>query len=204
MAVRVDLAVLHAEEYAPARTPRVVTVGPARFLSLGGSGEPGGPAFQQQVRDLHRVAAVLRGRIRRARGKDFKLPPVEALWWEEGEIQDAGGSAPGQASWKLLLRMPSFVRPRDLPGAVEALADAEVATRSAAVRLEDLKEGRCVQALHVGPWGERQDTLERMRRAAAELDLAFHGRRHEVYFSDPRRVPPERTRTLLRMPVRAR
>ncbi len=202
MPVRIDLVELHAEEYAAARAPRVVTAGPARFLSLAGRGEPGGPLFQQQVRYLHRTAAVLRGRIRRGRGKDFKLPPVEALWWEDG----GRGAPPDEttaANWKLLLRMPSFVRPRDLSGAIEALHDPEAAGRVGAVRLEDLKEGRCVQALHVGPWSERGDTLARMRRAAADLDLAFHGRRHEVYLSDPRRVAPDRARTLLRMPVRA-
>jgi hypothetical protein len=28
------------------------------------------------------------------------------------------------------------------------------------------------------------------------------GRHHEIYLSDPRRVPPDRLRTILRMPVR--
>ena len=37
---------------------------------------------------------------------------------------------------------------------------------------------------------------------AAEQGLELHGRHHEIYLSDPRRVPPERLKTILRHPVR--
>jgi hypothetical protein len=37
---------------------------------------------------------------------------------------------------------------------------------------------------------------------AAQQGLAFHGLHHEIYLSDPRRVPPERLRTILRHPVK--
>jgi len=31
-----------------------------------------------------------------------------------------------------------------------------------------------------------------------------HGRHHEIYLSDARRVPPEKLKTILRMPVKKR
>jgi hypothetical protein len=34
--------------------------------------------------------------------------------------------------------------------------------------------------------------------------LTFHGAHHEIYLSDPRRVAPERMKTILRHPVRAK
>ena len=36
---------------------------------------------------------------------------------------------------------------------------------------------------------------------AAEQGLVFRGHHHEIYLSDPRRVPPERLKTILRHPV---
>ena len=39
-------------------------------------------------------------------------------------------------------------------------------------------------------------------KVAAAEGLAFHGHHHEIYLSDPRRVAPERPRTILRHPVR--
>ena len=70
-----------------------------------------------------------------------------------------------------------------------------------AVRLEILKEGRCVQVLHTGPYSEEGPTVERMREFAAANGLSFHGLHHEIYLSDPRRTAPEKLRTILRCPV---
>jgi hypothetical protein len=36
---------------------------------------------------------------------------------------------------------------------------------------------------------------------AEKQQLQFAGRHHEIYLSDPRRVPPERLKTILRHPV---
>ena len=40
-----------------------------------------------------------------------------------------------------------------------------------------------------------------METFAGEQDMEFNGRHHEIYLSDPRRVPPERLKTILRHPV---
>ena len=40
-----------------------------------------------------------------------------------------------------------------------------------------------------------------MRTFAAQLKRKFTGRHHEIYLSDPRRVKPEKLRTILRQPV---
>jgi len=70
------------------------------------------------------------------------------------------------------------------------------------VRLEKLSEGRCVQMLHVGPYATEEETIAQMLAFAAQQSLSFHGLHHEIYLSDPRRVPPQRLRTILRHPVR--
>ena len=42
------------------------------------------------------------------------------------------------------------------------------------------------------------------RKFAGQKDLEFHDRHHDTYLSDPRRIPPERLKTILRHPVRKR
>jgi hypothetical protein len=56
----------------------------------------------------------------------------------------------------------------------------------------------------VGPFGNVAATVDRLRRAAAEQDLAVRGRLHEVWLSDPARTPAERRRTVVRLSVRPR
>jgi hypothetical protein len=198
---KVDVVARHRDEYVATRAPQIVTTGPGRYLSIPGRGEPGGALFQTHVGALYGMAWSIKMALK-ARGKDFRIPPLEGLWWpaSEGAAREGPGS---EWNWKLLMRVPNFVRKRDLEPAVRALEAKGRAGAAGEVRIEELREGRCVQALHVGPYATEPETLDRMRRVAADLGLAFRGRHHEIYLSDPRRVAPERIRTILRMPVRA-
>ena len=56
--------------------------------------------------------------------------------------------------------------------------------------------------LHVGPYEQERRTIDRMLAWATDQGWQPAGRHHEIYLSDPRRVPPDRLRTILRMPVR--
>lgn len=197
---KVDVFARHRNEYAATRTPQIVTTGPGRYLSIQGRGEPGGALFRDQLGALHGMAWTLKTAMK-ARGKDFKIPPLEGLWWPADE--DGPRDCSVEWNWKLLMRVPNFVKGRALEPAALTLEAKGRAAGAREVRLEELREGRCVQALHVGPYATEPKTIDRMRRAAADLGLAFHGRHHEIYLSDPRRVAPERLRTILRMPVRA-
>ena len=70
------------------------------------------------------------------------------------------------------------------------------------VQLERLAEGDCVQMLHVGPYENEGLSFRQMEAFARDQGLVFHGRPHEIYLSDPRRVAPEKLKTILRHPVR--
>ncbi|RPJ34349.1 MAG: hypothetical protein EHM35_09875, partial [Planctomycetaceae bacterium] len=82
-----------------------------------------------------------------------------------------------------------------------ALTEKGKASSANQVKLESSAEGPCVQALHIGPYDRECDTIARMRTLAAEQGLEFHDCHHEIYLSDPRRVAPEKLKTILRIPV---
>lgn len=69
-------------------------------------------------------------------------------------------------------------------------------------------EGLCVQCMHVGSYDAEPETLEQMDTFAweqgYETDFTGHRRHHEIYLSDPRRTAPEKLKTVLRHPVRAK
>ncbi len=198
MSARVDLVALHAAEYAAGRAPRVVPTAPARYLSLDGEGDVQGDGFLEQARTLSLLLRDLRARVRQETGKDFRVPPLEVLLGAPRASRvefHAGRPLP----WKLLLRVPAFVRTSDLA----ALGAGEGGGPGSA-RIEELREGRCIQALHVGPLAGVPGTVDRLRRAAADLDLVVRGRLHATWLSDPGRTPPERRRLLVRLPVKPR
>ncbi|MBD3163407.1 MAG: hypothetical protein GF328_14995 [Candidatus Latescibacteria bacterium] len=69
------------------------------------------------------------------------------------------------------------------------------------VGLVTLDEGACVQMLHVDPYENERETLEQMEAFLEAEGYARRARHHEIYLSDPRRVAPEKLRTILRLPV---
>ena len=103
----------------------------------------------------------------------------------------------------MLIRTPDFIKPADLNNAVALLLKRGKAPEVKEVKLEKLTEGDCVQILHVGPYDKMCESIALMQELAEKKGLKFDGRHHEVYLSDPRRVEPERLKTILRHPVTA-
>lgn len=187
-------------EYQARAEPRLVTVSPASYLGVEGTGEPGGAEFTAGVGALFAVAYAI-AMTRRKQGKPtFRVPKLEALWHAASEHEFL--AVPREAwSWTLLLRVPDFVDEGELAAATSAAAKRGVANAARVHRLA-LDEGACAQVLHVGPYAGESETLAGVSAMLDRLGLVRHGSHHELYLTDPRRTPPEQTRTILRHPVR--
>lgn len=55
--------------------------------------------------------------------------------------------------------------------------------------------------MHVGPYDQVGITYNQLGEYAESKGLMVKMPGHEIYISDPRRVPPERLKTIVRMPV---
>ena len=197
---KLDLCKLHKAEYAAGGKPAMVTVEAARYLAADGQGKPGGEDFTATVGALYGMAFTIKMAQKQA-GRDYKVCPLEGLYRAEDPRAHFADLPPRQWCWRLLIRVPDFVGAGDLERARSALRAKNKPPQFEQVRLETLDEGPCVQMLHVGPYEREGATLAQMLRLAEAEGLRPRGRHHEVYLSDPRRVPPERLRTILRLPV---
>jgi hypothetical protein len=104
-------------------------------------------------------------------------------------------------SWRLLIRTPDFIRKRELEAARKQLAAKGKEPLFRDVELTTLTEDRCVQMLHAGSYDREPETIRQMEAFAGEQGYRLDGLHHEIYLSDPRRVAPEKLRTILRIPV---
>lgn len=199
---KIDLFKSHRDEYAAPRKPVIVDVAPARYLAIRGEGEPGGDQFQARIGALYGVAFTVKMTRKVENRGDYVVCKLEAQWWAGDDDPCFEDVPPGQWRWRLMIRTPDFVEDGELDSAAEKLESKGKGLHAGDVKLETVGEGRCVQMLHVGPYDREPETLEVMERFAAGEGLAFHGFHHEIYLSDPRRVPPERLKTILRRPVR--
>ncbi len=67
--------------------------------------------------------------------------------------------------------------------------------------LETIEEGRCVQILHVGPYDDTGSTTKAIAAFCAAEGLTPHLEPYQIYLNDPRRIPPDRLKTIVRQPV---
>ena len=59
-----------------------------------------------------------------------------------------------------------------------------------------------MQFMHIGPYSEEAAVIDQMHNVfMPEHGLNPRGVHHEIYLSDPRRVAPEKLKTVLRQPV---
>ena len=197
MTEKIDLFKLHKAEYASPKKPAIVSAGKGKYLSVAGKGGPGGEEFQSKVGSLYAAAYTLKF-ASKEKGKDFAVCKLEGVFSGGAALADL---PPEAWEWRLMIRMPDFIKPADLRVATEKLREKGKCPDVEELEFVDLAEGKCVQMLHVGPYTEEAETIQQMLAFAADEGLAPRGDHHEIYLSDPRRVEPARLKTILRQPV---
>ena len=194
------------ELYAPTNTEWALLDVPAQtFIAVDGSGDPNtAPAYARAVEALYSVAYTLKFAVKRAGGRDFVVAPLEGLWWAD----DLGAFAARDKDawrWTLLIAQPGWVTEEMIDAARSTALAKKKLPAIAEVHPRTLDEGRCAQVLHIGAYDDEAPVLARLHGGyLAEHGLEPCGRHHEIYLSDPRRTAPDKLRTILRQPVRAR
>lgn len=203
---KVDIFKQHKAEYKAGKKPALVETSRAMYLAVAGTGAPGGDDFQAAIAALYGMAYTVK-MGRKADGKgDYTIGKLEGIYWAKGGL-DLSTAPQGQWHWRLMIRTPETVdgfpiTDDDLDTARGRLRDRKKDEGSERVKLEFLEEGPCVQTLHVGPYDKEHETIAVMLEYCRAEKLAPHGRHHEIYISDPRRVAPEKLKTILRMRVK--
>jgi hypothetical protein len=182
---------------------RVLDVPDLRHLAIQGHGDPNGDEYATALAALYPLAYAVKFASKVEVGRDYVVMPLEGLWWADDMQAFTAARDKSQWDWLLLTVVPDWVDDDLVATARERVrAKDDVPARLDDVSLQTLAEGRCVQTLHVGSYDDEADVLRRMHEEfLPHHGLRMTGRHHEVYLSDPRRVAPERLRTLLRQPV---
>lgn len=198
--------------YLPPAHPVLADVPEMNFFMVDGEGDPNEPegAYQHAVELLYALSyAVRMGGKKRTFPvpgyREYVVPPLEGLWWG---CEPEAPVSKKDFRWISMIRQPGFVTQETLAYAQEQVAMKKPHLDTEAGRLDSFREGLCVQCLHTGPYDDEPATLDRMRSFMEQETLLpdMEGLRthHEIYLSDPRKTPPERLKTILRIPVRRR
>ena len=198
--MKLDLTKEYKTYYTAKTTPEIVEIEEGKFLTIEGKGAPGGYEFQAKVGALYSLAYGIK-KLMKKEGKDFTVAKLEGLWWVDSGKQYT--EVPREEwRWKLLIRQPDFVTEEIVEKAREEIMKKKKLEMVNEVKFEKMREGKCVQILHIGPYSTEPESLEKMYELMKEKGLVYNGFHHEIYLSDPRKVPEEKLKTILRQPVK--
>lgn len=193
---KIDVLALAKEEYVAPKKPVILDIKPATFLSISGKGSPGCELFGIQVGAIYGLAFTIKMTRKFCGLGDYTVGKLEARW---SMTSEEGNSCGWQ--WEIVIRTPDFVSVADLKNAADKLIEKGHPKEVREVKVVSIAEGQCVQMLHVGPYEQESVTFAAMIAYAKSHGLSPAGPHHEIYLSDPRRVPPDKLRTILRLPV---
>lgn len=202
----------YKEFYLPKSVPGIVDIPPMRFLAVRGQGDPNVPggAYQAAMGLLYGMAFTIKmskkGDHRIEGYFDYVVPPLEGFWWQPGE-RDIDYGHKEKFQWISLIRLPDFVTKADFDWAAAEATEKKKQDFSP-VEYFSYEEGLCVQCMHLGSYDDEPATIARMEdylgQQGYETDITPARFHHEIYLSDARKVPPERRKTVLRLPIKKR
>jgi hypothetical protein len=198
----IDLKRTYREHYAAPADPVVVEVPERGFLMIDGVGDPNtSPEYAAAVAALYPIAYGLRAAVQDATGDAYTVMPLEGLWWAD-DMANFSVERKGDWRWTMMICVPDVVTAEVFDAVRPEVVAKKRLTAGDRVRLEPFHEGLAAQVMHRGPYATEAPTIDKLHAFIAEAGHQLRGLHHEIYLTDPRRVDPERNRTIIRQPIR--
>lgn len=200
----------YKDYYLPPSKPAIVSVPAFNFIAVRGKGNPNDPdgEYSKALNLLYGIAYTIKMSKKtdyRIEGYfDYVVPPLEGFWWQDG-TEGVDYAHKETFRWISVIRLPDFVTKKDYDWAAAEATRKKKADFSK-VEFLTMEEGLCVQCMHTGPYDCEPATVQLMHKYAQdqgyELDFSEKRLHHEIYLSDPRKVDPDKNKTVIRHPIR--
>jgi hypothetical protein len=193
--------------YLP-KKPTVITVPTYQFISLSGNGDPNRPAFGEEVAALYAISYSLRMGLKKGilgtEPFEYTVFPLEGVWTSVNKPD--GQLKKEELIYKIMIRQPDLVTETMFQEQLLAVKKKKDNPNLDKLIFERYEEGLCLQALHVGSFDTEAETFAKMSEVLKQEQLVMRPtmdnfQHREIYLSDPRKVAPEKAKTVLRWAV---
>ena len=194
--------------YLPNALPELIEVPAFRFFTIEGKGNPNDPAFAEYIGVLYALAYSVRMSPKQGNAPEgyyeYTVFPLEGVWDidDDAKRKYTGKLDKDTLVFKLMIRQPSFVNPEYAKKTIEKNRLKKPGALWEKVAFEEIEEGKCIQMMHLGSYDSEPESFRLMDELAASMKLSRTDHTHrEIYMSDPRKVKPEKLKTVLRYKV---
>ena len=192
--------------YLPKNQPEILDVPEFKFITIEGTGSPAKSIFTEKIGALYSLAYTIKMTLKKMdvtpKGYyDFTVYPLEGVWGinEAAKANFTGEINKDDFVYKLMIRQPDFVDEYFFKEMLEVAKAKKKNPLLAQLNFERSSEGLCVQMLHLGIFEDESISFKKMEEFAKNAGIGRQSKIHrEIYLSDPRKVSPEKFKTVLR------
>ncbi len=202
----------YKEFYMPKSEPTIVTIPKMNYIAVRGQGDPNDEEgdYKAAIGLLYAISYTIKmskkGDHQINGYFDYVVPPLEGFWWQNG-VDGIDYAHKENFQWISVIRIPDFVTEDDFRLAVDEATEKKKQDFSK-VEFLTVEEGLCVQCMHIGSYDDEPATVammhEFMEKQGYKLDITDKRLHHEIYLSDARKVAPEKLKTVIRHPIKAK
>ncbi|MEI6613255.1 GyrI-like domain-containing protein [Polynucleobacter sp.] len=188
---------------APTDKPVEVKIPKMNYVMVTGKGSPDSKDFQHAVEALYGVTFTIKFMPKKgveiAGYQEYSVPPLSGLWWM-GDNTSFDIEKRDEWEWTAMIMQPHFVTEKLVDQAKEMLKKKKDNPMTDKVEFKPFEEGNTVQMMHVGPYSNEGETIQKIFDYIHENGYKLSGKHHEIYLGDPRRSAPEKLKTIIRHP----
>lgn len=204
----IDYKKTEKDLYQLRTTPSIINVPEMTFITVDGKGDPNTSVeYTAAVELLYGLSYTIK--MGNKSILEYVVPPLEGFWSVDDDFKGGGAAINDKSKfiWTMVIRQPDFVTEDILETAKAILAKKKPSIDASKAKFKTITEGLCVQVMHIGSYDNEPATIVKLNHFAIEngysIDIDDTRRHHEIYISDPRKVTPEKLKTIIRHPIRA-
>jgi hypothetical protein len=183
------------------KQPHILEIPAMNYLMIDGQGDPNtATAYADAVSTLYALSYAIRFAVKDAINIAYSVMPLEGLWYaDDFSVYTANARAAWQ--WTSMILQPELVTQDLVTAQVEIVRAKKQPPAIDKVRFEVYDEGLVVQRLYFGPYRDEGPFIQEMHAYAEDQGYHLRGKHHEIYLNDPRKVAPEKLKTILRQQI---
>ncbi|WP_430596975.1 GyrI-like domain-containing protein [Enterococcus sp. DIV0174] len=192
--------------YRVTKKTQILELPEQNFFTIKGVGDPNQEDFQRRIGTLYPVSYA----IKMSPKNNWNIPgyqpytvyPLEGQWELQEKYLQEKVMLKDHFAYQLMIKQPDFVTPEIAQLAIERSAKKIPEDLLTQLQFEVIEEGVVGQILHIGSYDEEQESFEKLTAFLEEEGYYRVSKEHkEIYLSDPRRVAPEKRKTILRVRI---
>lgn len=194
--------------YLPKSKPELINVPKFKFYTIEGRGNPNDDFFAEYIGVLYSLSYGVKMSPKKGiepKGYfDYTVYPLEGVWdiSEEARKSLNGTINKYDLVFKLMIRQPDFVDNDFALQILEQTKKKKPHDLLEKINFEEIKEGDCVQMLHLGSYDNEPESFRMMENFALNNNYKRKIVSHrEIYLSDAKKVSSDKLKTVLRFAI---